>query len=159
MITTYYSTVLDYPVESVWSLVRDFNNYPVYIDGVTESVIEDDRRGDEVGAVRRFCYAGNWIRQRLGDHSDEQRSLTYVGMDPLKFPDGFASETTAPALYEGTMHLMPIVDGARTFIEWSVSMDAAAKDAERWNKLLQVWIPEWTDSLRRTLGREAGGKE
>lgn len=37
-------------METVWSLIRDFNNYPSYIDGVTESVIEDGKRGDEVGA-------------------------------------------------------------------------------------------------------------
>ena len=86
MTTAYYSTVLDHPVDTVWSLIRDFNNYPAYIEGVTESVIEDGRRGDEVGAVRRFCYRGNWIRQRLGGHSDKQRLLCYVGIDPLKFP-------------------------------------------------------------------------
>jgi hypothetical protein len=63
-------------VETVWSLIRDFSNYPAYIDGVTESFIEDDKRGDEVGAVRRFLYGENWTRQRLGDHSDPQRSLT-----------------------------------------------------------------------------------
>jgi O-6-methylguanine DNA methyltransferase len=56
--------------------LRDFSNYPAYIDGVTESFIEDDKRGDEVGAARRFLYGGNWTRQRLGDHSDSQRSLT-----------------------------------------------------------------------------------
>src|SRR4051794_23197512 len=107
MATAYYSTVLDHSVDAVWSLIRDFNNYPVYIDGVTESVIEDDRRGDEVGAVRRFCYAGNWIRQRLGDHSDERRSLTYIGIDPLKFPEGQVTGSPSPVRYEGTMHLLP----------------------------------------------------
>ena len=61
MTTAYYSTVLDHPLETVWSLIRDFNNYPAYIEGVSESVIEDDRGGDEVGAIRRFCYLGNWI--------------------------------------------------------------------------------------------------
>ena len=54
----YYSSVLDQPASEVWSLVRDFNNYPRYIKGVTESVIEDGRAGDEVGAVRRFHYGG-----------------------------------------------------------------------------------------------------
>jgi len=42
--------VLDHPLDTVWSLIRDFNNYPAYIEGVTESLIEDDKRGDEVGA-------------------------------------------------------------------------------------------------------------
>jgi hypothetical protein len=87
MTTAYYSTVLDYPLATVWSL-RDFNNYPAYIEGVTESVIEDDKGGDEVGAVRRFCYLGNWVRQRLAGHSDTQHTLTYAGIEPLPFPPG-----------------------------------------------------------------------
>ena len=56
MIKTSYSTVIDHRLGATWALLRDFNNYPVYIEGVTDSVIEDQRRGDEVGAVRRFCY-------------------------------------------------------------------------------------------------------
>ena len=34
MTTAYYSTVLNHPLETVWDLIRDFNNYPAYIDGV-----------------------------------------------------------------------------------------------------------------------------
>ncbi|WP_247333451.1 hypothetical protein [Bradyrhizobium sp. 147] len=37
MTQAYYSTVLDQPLDEVWSLIRDFNNYPAYID--------DNRRG------------------------------------------------------------------------------------------------------------------
>lgn len=155
MITAYYSAVLDHPVEAVWSLIRDFNNYPAYIDGVTESVIEDERSGDEVGAVRRFLYGGSWIRQRLGGHSDEQRSLTYVGVDPFTFPIGLLPETPSPAHYEGTMHLLRIVDRERTFIEWSVTLDAQPMEAPRWRNLLLSLIPDWTDSLRRTLDLHA----
>lgn len=151
--TACYSTVLDYPVESVWSLLRDFNNYPVYIDGVTASMIEDGKRGDEVGAVRRFRYHDTWIRQRLAAHSDERRLLTYVGIDPFVYPPGLAHGSPAPVRYQGTMHLLPIVEGTRTFIEWSVAFDAAPADVEAWRKLLLTLIPEWTDSLRRTLTR------
>ncbi|MEH2516247.1 ribosome-associated toxin RatA of RatAB toxin-antitoxin module [Bradyrhizobium sp. AZCC 1610] len=45
MTTAYYSTVLNHPLETVWALIRDFNNYPAYIEGVSESVIEDDQGG------------------------------------------------------------------------------------------------------------------
>ena len=38
MINVCYSTVLDHNVETTWSLIRDFNNYPVYIEGVSESI-------------------------------------------------------------------------------------------------------------------------
>jgi hypothetical protein len=155
MKTAYYSTVLNHPLERVWELIRDFNNYPAYIDGVSESVIEDEKGGDEVGAIRRFCYLGNWVRQRLAGHSDEERSLTYAGIEPLPFPAGEETHVPAPTHYEGTMHLLPIVEGNRTFIEWSVKLDAAVQDEERWHALFQSWIPDWTNSLQRTLDRPA----
>ncbi len=151
MITAYYSSVLDQPIVSVWSLIRDFNNYPAYIEGVTDSVIEDDKPGDEVGAIRRFLYGGNWTRQRLAAHSDEQRSLTYVGVDAFTFPTGVLDEAPAPAPYEGTMHLLPVVDGNRTFIEWSVTLHTLPNEAEQWRSLLLSLIPIWTESLRNAL--------
>jgi hypothetical protein len=49
MTQAHYSAVLDHPPNHVWSLIRDFNNYPAYIDGVSESLIEDDKGGDEIG--------------------------------------------------------------------------------------------------------------
>ncbi|MBR1210762.1 SRPBCC family protein [Bradyrhizobium sp. JYMT SZCCT0180] len=156
MTTAYYSTVLDYPLATVWSLIRDFNNYPAYIDGVSESVIEDDKGGDEVGAIRRFCYLGTWIRQRLARHSDAQHTLTYAGIEPFPFPPGILPEAPGPTRYEGTMHLMRIVEGDRTFIEWDVALDTAPDDADRWLTLFQCWIPDWTHSLERALERRAG---
>ena len=153
MSLAHYSAVLDHPVEAVWSLIRDFNNYPAYIDGVSESVIEDDRGGDEVGAVRRFCYLGNWIRQRLAGHSDEGHSLTYAGIEPLPFPSDLVLEAPARTRYQGTMHLLPVVEGNRTFIEWAVTLDTEPKDAERWRTQFQSWIPDWTLSLERALDR------
>ena len=153
MTTAYYSTVLDHPLETVWSLIRDFNSYPDYIEGVSESVIEDDKRGDEVGAIRRFCYLGNWIRQRLAAHSDDAHSLTYAGIEPLLFPSGETPATVSPTGYQGTIHLISITEGDRTLIEWSVALDSEPQDAERWQALFQSWIPDWTSSLVRTLAR------
>jgi Polyketide cyclase / dehydrase and lipid transport len=154
MTTAYFSAILDHPVERVWSLIRDFNNYPAYIDGVIESMIEDNKRGDEVGAVRRFNYGGNWVRQRLSDHSDARRSLTYVGLDPFPFPAGRIADPPSPTGDEGTIHLLPIVDGDRTFIEWPVTLQTKPSEEEPWRDLFLFWIPEWTDSLRRALARQ-----
>jgi hypothetical protein len=155
MTKAYYSTVLDYPLAAVWSLIRDFNNYPAYIEGVTESVIEDAKGGDEVGAIRRFCYLGNWVRQRLAGHSDAEHTLTYAGIEPLPFPSDLLPDAPAPTRYEGTMHLLPIVEGNRTYIEWAVQLDTAPEDADRWRTLFQSWIPDWTRSLERALARGA----
>src|SRR3954447_514417 len=153
MTTAYYSTVLNHPVPVVWDLIRDFNNYPAYIDEVTESVIEDNKGGDEIGAVRRFCYLGNGVRQRLAGHPDEGHTLTYAGIEPLPFPSGLVPEAPAPTHYQGTMHLLPVVEGNRTFIEWAVTLDTAPQDAERWRTQFQSWIPDWTRSLERALSR------
>jgi hypothetical protein len=153
MTSAYYSTVLDHPLETVWSLIRDFNNYPAYIDGVSESAIEDSRRGDEVGAIRRFCYLGNWVRQRLAVHSDDAHLLSYAGIEPLPFPSAGTSQAESPTVYEGTIQLTRIVDGNRTFIEWSVALQTEPQDAERWQELFQFWIPDWTGSLARALAR------
>ena len=54
MTQAYYSAVLDRPLDDVWSMKRDLNKYPAYIDGVSESEIEEEKRGEEVGANRRF---------------------------------------------------------------------------------------------------------
>ena len=153
MTSAYYSTVLDHPLETVWSLIRDFNNYPAYIDGVSESAIEDSRRGDEVGAIRRFCYLGNWVRQRLAVHSDDAHLLSYAGIEPLPFPSAGTSQAESPTAYEGMIQLTRIVDGNRTFIEWSVALQTEPQDAERWQELFQSWIPDWTGSLARALTR------
>lgn len=155
MTTAYYSTVLDHPMDVVWSLIRDFNNYPAYIDGVTESVIEDDKRGDEVGAVRRFHFHDDWIRQRLVAHSDEDHSVTYDGIDPFAYPAELRPEPLSPARYQGTMHLLPIIEGGRTFIEWYVDLDTVPGQADGWRSLFESWIPQWTDSLGKALARRS----
>ena len=154
METTRYSTVIEQPIQTVWTLIRDFNNYPAYIDSVTDSVLEDGRAGDEVGAKRRFCYSGNWIRQRLGAHSDEQHLLTYIGLDPFVFPEGIVPNTPPPADYEGTMQLTDIGD-ERTKLDWSVSVDAGADHKDSWHDLLTVLIEGWAAALKATLARSA----
>lgn len=156
MTQAYCSAVLDHPMATVWSLIRDFNNYPAYLDGVSESVIENDKRGDEVGAVRLFCYLGNWVRQRLVSHCDEEHSLTYQGIEPLPFPQGSLPESPSPTGYEGTLHLRGITEGDRTLIEWAVTLDTLPRDAAQWQTLFQSWIPEWTNSLARALARRSG---
>jgi len=53
------------------------------------------------------------------------------------------------------MHLLGIIKGDLTFIEWSVALDTAPGDSERWQALLRSWIPEWTHSLARALAHRA----
>ena len=51
------------------------------------------------------------------------------------------------------MYLLPVVEGNRTYIEWKVQLDPLPEEADRWRKLFQSWIPDWTHSLERALAR------
>jgi len=151
MAKSYYSTVIDRPADEVWAMVRDFNDYPRYIEGVDASEIEDGKPGDAVGAVRRFRYAGHWIRQRLRAHSDADRFFTYAGLDPFPFPAAAGgANAPAPIDYEGTLRVTPVVEGDRAFVEWWVAYECKPEERERWGAFLTSAIGDWTASLERT---------
>lgn len=149
---SYYSTVIDRPAQQIWALVRDFNNYPGYIEGVDRSVIEDEKSGDAVGAVRSFRYRGNWIRQRLVALSDADRSFTYAGLSPFAFPASDQhTDSPTPINYEGTLRITPVVDGDRAFVEWWLTFDCSPDERDRWDEFLVGAISQWAGSLERTV--------
>lgn len=141
-----YSVVLDLPVDQVWQTVRDFDSYPLWVDGVTESHIEDGLSGTAVGAVRDFAMGGGRTRQRLLAHSDAERYFTYESCTPLVIEEGTLHR------YEGTLRLRRIADGERTFAEWSAEYDCPPADVEYWADWWSRSLPEWLDSLRRHFG-------
>ncbi len=77
MSRSYYSTIFEQPADDVWSAIRNFNNYPLWVDGAGESEIEAGKSGDSVGAVRNVLYNGVRRRQKLLALSDTDRSQTY----------------------------------------------------------------------------------
>jgi hypothetical protein len=144
--------VLDRPAEEVWAVLRDFNNYPAYIDGVTESRIEAGRDGDAVGAVRSFFYRGGRVRQRLLAHSDLDRSFSYGSCAPFSLP-GAAAETDGvePIDYRGTLRVTPVVATSRAFVEWWVAFDCGASDRRRWTAFFETGLRQWMASLEAHL--------
>jgi hypothetical protein len=104
MARAYYSTIFAQPADAVWSVIRDFNNYPVWVDGAGESVIEDGRSGDAVGAVRNVLYKGARRRQKLLALSDVDRTQVYA----------FAGEAPLPVRdFQATLRVTPVIDGDR----------------------------------------------
>ena len=109
MVEVRRSTVIDAPLDAVWTVLRDFNGHDRWHPAVAESVIEDGRRSDEVGCVRRFRMVdGGVLREQLLRLSDEERSMTYCILEaPIPLID-----------YVATLSLSPVTDGERTFWEW-----------------------------------------
>jgi Polyketide cyclase / dehydrase and lipid transport len=120
MAKAYYSTVFAQPADDIWSVIRDFNNYPVWVNGAGESEIEDGRCGD---AVRNVLYQGRRIRQRLVALSDPERSQVYE----------FCGDAPMPVQhYRATLKVMPITDGSRGFVEWWATFDCTPERHGEW---------------------------
>ncbi len=79
MVKVYVSSVIDAPIEKVWSRVRDFNALPSWHPAIADSKIEGDLHADRIGCVRHFhTKDGGLIRERLLMLSDIQHSCTYT---------------------------------------------------------------------------------
>lgn len=107
-----------------------------------------------MGAVRRFRYHGEWIRQRLLAHSDADRRFSYAGLESFHFPVSDEDEGVSPPSaidYEGTLRVTPVVDGDRSFVEWWLTFDCAPDECDRWKEFLAKAISQWVGSLRTHL--------
>jgi len=144
MARAYYSTIFVQPADAVWRVIRDFNNYPVWVDGAGESQIEDGKSGDAAGAVRNVLYKERRIRQRLLALSDIERSQTYEFCGP---PPGLART------FQATLRVTPVVDGARAFVEWKATFDCEQAHDEELKRFYRESFATWLGSLRRAMER------
>jgi len=120
MRTIYRSTVFDAPVATVWSIIRDFNDWPRWLPIIGSSEIEDGLPSNAVGCVRTLRLPPEGLaRERLLALDDHTHTITYA-----------VEETTSVAMrdYVATIRLHAVTDGDRTFAEWSGSFDAAPED-------------------------------
>jgi Polyketide cyclase / dehydrase and lipid transport len=142
MAKAYYSTVFEQSAADVWKIVRDFNNYPVWVGGAGESAIEDGKTGDTVGAVRNVLYQERRIRQRLVALSDPERSQSYEFCGPPSLP---------MADFRATIRVTEVVDGDRTLVEWWATFDCDPLPRDELTATLRGWFAKWLESLRATL--------
>ena len=142
MARAYYSTVFEQPAQDIWKIIRDFNNYTVWVAGAGESRIEDGKTGDAVGAVRNVLYQGRHIRQRLLAQSDVERSQTYE----------FCEAPTLPMTgFQATLRVTPVVDGDRACVEWWANFDCEAARRDELTETLRSWFGKWLKSLRESM--------
>ena len=145
MAKAYYSTVFEEPAPDIWEIVRDFNNYTVWVGGAGESRIEDGKSSDTVGAIRNVLYQERRVRQRLLALSDVERSQTYEFCGPPSLPmSGF----------QATLRITPIVDGDRAFVEWWATFEGEPSQSEELTGTLRGWFAKWLESLRAAVSRQ-----
>ena len=145
MSKSYYSTIFERPVDDVWDAIRDFNNYPLWVDGAGESEIEAGKSGDSVGAVRNVLYNGIRRRQKLLILSDIDRTQTY----------NFVSEPPIHTRnFQATLRVSPVIDGDRAFVEWWATFDCDLDRSEERVEFFRGAFANLLESLRRHLERE-----
>jgi hypothetical protein len=120
MTTAYYSTIFRQSAPEIWKIVRDFNNYPVWVEGSGESRIEDGKSGDTVSAVRNVHYQGREIRQRLLALSDVERAQVYGDGAFVEWWANFDCESARRNELAGTLRAW--------FAKWLESLRASLGD-------------------------------
>ncbi len=127
MARAYASVILKAPVETVWSIVRDFNGLPGWAPAVAKSKIESGLAADVVGCVRSFYTRdGTHIRERLLTLDDANYTFTYNFEKPA-FPVNN---------YIATLRLYPVTDTDRTFAEWEATFDEKPGDEGKYERLI-----------------------
>lgn len=142
MARAYHSAVLEHSAEAVWAVIRPFGHYSwAGVEG--ETVIEDGKADDQVGAVRRFTNGQTTLRQRLLAHSDIDRSYTYAFCDAPPFP---------VTDYSATIRVVPVVANGHAFVEWWATFDCAEADRDRWiEHFEQQGFAKWLAALARFM--------
>jgi phenylpropionate dioxygenase-like ring-hydroxylating dioxygenase large terminal subunit len=138
MAKSYYSVVLDHPADDVWAVIRPFDHYG-WAGVAGETVIEEGKAGDQVGAVRRFTSETSIVRQVLLAHSDTDRSYSYkfCGTAPFPVRD-----------YAATIRVVPVTADNRSFVEWWATFDCAPEDRDQWVKHFeQQGFARWLAAL------------
>ena len=146
MARAYASAIIKAPVETVWSLIRDFNGLPGWAVGIVDSKIEGGLDSDVVGCVRSFhTDDGTHIRERLLTLDDARYTFTYNFEKPA-FP---------VKNYIATIRLMPVTHGDATFAEWEANFDEAPGDEGKYVAKIskEVFAAGWK-SLSARIKRE-----
>jgi NADPH2:quinone reductase len=148
MVQVRRSTVIDAPIDAVWGMLRDFNGHERWHPAVAESRIEEGRRPDEIGCVRRFRLAsGGELREQLLRLSDRDHSFTYCILEaPIPLID-----------YVATLRLKPVTDGRRTFWEWSSEFRTPPGEESELAALVREQIYEaGFDAIKAAFGQAPG---
>lgn len=144
MVMVYVSSVIDAPIDAVWTHIRDFNELPRWVPAVADSRIEAGLPSDRVGCIRNFnLHDGGNLREQLLALSDRDYCFTYNILDS---PMGVQN-------YVATLQLKRVTDGERTFAQWHAEFNCAPERAEELIAEIGTDVFQAAfDNLKRQLG-------
>jgi hypothetical protein len=150
MAKSYYSIVLAHPADEVWAVIRPFDHY-AWAGVDSETIIEEGKTGDQVGAVRRVTYEGNVLRQLLLAHSDIDRFYTYSFLGTPPFPVRY---------YQATIRVSPVVANNHSFVEWWATFDCADDERDKWVRHFeQQGFAKWLAALSQFMSKVSAQTE
>lgn len=127
----YASTVIPAGVDSVWAIVRRFGALDQWHGAIADCAMEHGAPGDQVGAVRAFHLTdGTLVKERLVALDDANRTLTYNFVVPAFPIDN----------YLAAMHVAPVTDSGRTFVEWMATFDQSAAITEDYSEIISAAV-------------------
>jgi len=143
MPSVYVATVIDAPLERVWSTIRDFNALPQWHPFIESSRIEDGLHASAIGCIRNFQLKdnGGTIREQLLALSDVDHSCTYSIVEaPLPLRN-----------YRATLRLFRISTTNQTFGQWQAAFDVPLAEQEAAVRLVSSVFEEGLKNLSQVL--------
>ncbi|MHC9293752.1 SRPBCC family protein [Mycobacterium sp. LTG2003] len=135
MSNAYVSSVFEVPVSTVWSVLGDFHGLASWVEIIATSTPEG---GEGVGSTRRLSLVdGRVVGERLVAYDGPGRSYSYEFSDAEAPPFPVRS-------YRGTVHILPVTESDRTFIEWYGAFDC---DADQEDDLRATFTGIYTELI------------
>ena len=147
MARAYASIVLKAAVETVWSLIRDFNGLPSWAPAVASSEIEGGQDSDVVGCMRSLrTKDGTHVRERLLTLDDANYSFTY----------NFEKPAYPVRNYIATTRLYPVTHTDETFAEWEATFDEASGNEGKHERIIarEVFSANWANLAKIIAARK-----
>jgi hypothetical protein len=110
MARAYATAIIEAPVETVWTTIRDFSALAAWHPAVSQSAIEGGGDPDVVGCIRALTLEGGaTARERLLMLDDSRYTFSYNFETPA-----FPIEN-----YVATVELIPVTNGDHTLAIWT----------------------------------------
>jgi hypothetical protein len=121
MPTVYNSIVVGAPIEVVWRRIADFHDFSWAPSVITKCEKIGDKGGTAVGAQRLLN--GQFLDTLIAYSEIEHRMMYAIVHAPSPISPQEISD------YVGNLHLLPVTQEGKTFVEWSGSWNSKSTDA------------------------------